>query len=516
MREAKSSLRILFDKVYRMRRIVAGDSLAAISGGFGLAQVDEPITSLRLYPMIIVTALEQAKSNAMLKAIRTLAFQVAYRFPKIEFSPDELTPNEAVLNSSYLASRLGRAPMGCNALPHLQLALMDYLIGGLGFTYTPVAGGRPTVQYADTLDVLWDTNARFPSDMRWCAVKVLKTRGEWKRAFSSIEVKPGAEDQNLYLTFYYDLDGETGTYHVFEGGESEGGWNGTPLYSSGNPCVYNQAGKWIPVLPLKSMAFMSLPSVKSPVSIAESMLPSQLMVWQADATIRDTIARGAGFWEIRQGEVEDEELKNFEKGEIGTHVTSKSGGAINQRAPMEVPVSVYKAKTDHEQEIIQQSGANPFATGDRVEGVNFAAQVNAIQGQAGLMAGVIAKENSAFWETILQTVLMRGKTVDNQPIAFNIEGVRLEFGPNSPINEFLRPDATPVVSEDTMRFTSKQEEFMMASAVLQQALSLAQLYPGAIGKAYERYLQTAGIKDPARFMGEQAGLQAASTAQQIA
>jgi hypothetical protein len=471
---------------------------------------------MHLYPMIIVTALEQAKSNAILKAIRTLAFQVAYRFPEINFSPDELTPNEAVLNSSYLASRLGRAPMGCNALPHLQLALMDYLIGGLGFAYIPVSGGKPVVQYADTLDVVWDQNARFPSDMRWCAVRVLKTRKEWRRLFPAISAKTGDEDENTWLTFYYDIDDDLGTYHVFEGGGYDRGWSGKPLFSSGNPCVYNQAGRWVSVLPLKSMAFMSLPSVKAPVSLTESMLPSQLMVWGADANIRDTINRGAGFWEIKEGEVEEDELRKFEAGEIGTHITTKTGQAINQKSPMEVSVSVYKAKTDHEQEIIQQSGANPFATGDRVEGVSFAAQVNAIQGQAGLMAGVIAKENSAFWEAILQTVLMRGKTVDNREIAFNIEGVRIEFGPNQPINEFLRPDATPVVSEDTMRFASKQEEFSMSSAVLNQALALAQLYPGAIGKAYERFLQSAGIKDPSRFMGEQAGLQAASTQQQIA
>lgn len=494
-------------KVYDFRRLVAGDLSPFIPGPS--AEEDEQQRSGALRSMagrdyydFIVTSWQDGHSNKLLQTVKTLLMQTAYYFPEIEF--ENLLPAQAALNAQYCSVRLGDTPRGCSARDHMRMACLDYMIGGLGWVKTCVMGDRPVVQYCDALDMTWDRQVRLPGQIRWASCKYREPLSVWvsmfgRKPFSQLlsDGDPLRGEQVLELEWYYDTEGPTGSWLVWDAQQDTAVHEGPNPYFIQDPA---DPGQRKPFIPYEPLYLLNLPSLRNPIGLVEMMLPNQIAVWEAEDHIRTTIERGSPFYTVTRDGLTPEEKQKFEDGEVGTIVELNPNSAIAPQAGISVQQQVVAWRDMNNLEIISQGGANPYAAGAPVQGVAYAAEVNAIQGQSGLMAGNIAKDNAAFWQRVVRKYLAVSAVYDDQPLTLTIEGADLQFNAYNPIRRFLRPDADVLVKESTMQFKPQQQRVQEATLKLQTALSVAQLYPNAVPLAFEDYLTALGEKQPAKWM----------------
>lgn len=493
-------------KVHRLRRLVVGDVTALEDGNSERDLTEEKKRAHdRDFPSIMVKTIEEGRANKLLQAIRTLGMQTVYRFPEIEF--EDLEHEESSVNAGYLKAVLSPPPRGCDAVRHMKWCLYDYLTGGLGFNWVTVdERGRPLIRAVDTLDMTWDLAAPTIADSRWMSCTVPGTLGEWELRFGS---KPFAKyaamrknddpDSLVDLEFYYDIE-EGGRFVVFfKDGNEE--LNQKPVFASENPCFFEVDGQRMPFLPFECMMFMELPGAGLPVGIAEQMLPSQIALWRADKTLRDLVDMPS-WWDVPEGAYDADEAKKILDCKTGTMVSRKKesqvGAELKSAPPLPQPLVDWR--NQHEKELVAQGGVNPYASGAPVEGTNYAAEVNAIQGQAGLVAGTIGKDNADFWVRTLRKVLAKGKAYDSGPVTIEIDSVKSAFGENFPIGPYLTPFAEIVIHEDSMQFIPKEQRIAMAKDRLNVASLVGQFFPNAVKEEYRNYLLATGEKNVDKYL----------------
>lgn len=510
-------------KVYDLRRIVAGDlsplTPAPVADEDNPQQTTQPQT-LSEFCDFIVTYYHEGRSNKILQAIKTLLMQTSLNFPEIEFQ--DLSPNLAALNAQYCKVRLGESPLGCNARDHMRLALLDYMISGIGWVKVCVRNDQPVVMSCDSLDMTWDRSVRLPTDIRWASCRYREPLGTWvsmfgPQNFKDLEGDVLATDHLVELEWYYDIEGPAGHWYVVRTDNQEIVHRGT------NPYWFEVNGQTqIPYLPYEPMYYMALPSHRVPIGIVEMMLPNQIALWEAEDNIRTTIQRGAPFYQVAEGSLDPEEEKRFEDGDIGTLVKYRPNGTPIAPVPgIQVSSDLIRWRDMHNNELPGQSGANPYAAGAPVAGVSYAAEVNAIQGNAGLVAGNIAKDSSAFWQRATKKFLAAARLYDDQPIRLRVDQVDLYFNEQNPISQFVVPDAEIIVSETSMNFRPREQKILSAYNELKTALEVAQLFPKAPALAFERYLRAIGeqnvsdwLEQPAPAQPQQAAAAGANPAQQ--
>lgn len=512
VRETYKVSKPYFRKVNRLRRIVAGDREALEGWSASDDTEAENISHEHVgeFRPILVTDIEEGRSNKLLQAIRTLVLQTTYHFPEVE--ADDLETEDATLLREYFRQRLGPEPMGCGAITEMRRALYDYLIGGFGWVWVGIQNGKPIIRYVDTLDTLWDQAAPTLSDARWwsCTQRAplkwwMDTFGKQKfTKFLALEKsKHVREETPIDLQFYYDIEGTAGTFMVLhKSGEDD--VDDDPIIKGSNPCIWTYGREKVPFLPSEPMFFMELPNTRHPIGIAEQMLPSQVAIWRADEAIQQIIACPA-FYEVVEGSLDEAELQKFEDAEVGSVIRRKGDGApIQQHQALEVPHALLNYRAFHEGEMQSQSGANPFASGEPLEGTNFAAEVHAIQGASGLMSGTIAKDNAEFWIRTLRKFLAKGAVYDNKYFTARFEDVTLEFDEANPINIYLQPHANLTIRENSMQFVDPQSKIMLAKADFDMAVAANMatqgMLMGAVLKSYENYLRARGETNVSQFL----------------
>lgn len=499
-------------KVHRLRRIVAGDTDALSGVGIGAAiDTDAEHYNKRRddFYDIFVNETISGRSNQLLQHIRSQVLQTSFQFPEIEMTG--LDEQSEALNESYFRIRMGNEPMGCNAQEQLKLTLYDFLVGGLGWGRIGIKNGMPGVFHADTLDMIWDQQARIMTDIRWCAQRIRQPAYYWRGLYGSkAGISPETTDDELVeLTYYYDIiDNGRHVIFNFEGLDAQ-----TPVKDEENPYYYIVQGQKIPFLPYESANLMMLPSVRLPYGVVEQMLPAQLAIHQAEEYIYDVIERCKGHFEYEIGTYEPEDEKAMrENGEIGLTLRRKSGKQPGTWIPpQDPPPSIYAWRDQNEREMTAQSGDNPYQSGNVAPGIQYASEVAAIQGNAGLMAASIAKVNASLWERIAKKFLAAGDLYDDMPITIRdlpVPGstatIDMDFNQQNPVAQFLRPDATLAIHEDSMKFKSREQKIAEAKEKFQTALTVAQLYPNAIKTGYKKYLKAFGERNVEEWMAQPA------------
>lgn len=486
-------------KVYDLRRLVAGD-YSSIMPAPSASPDEHSITSTDLYDFIVLQV-SDGRSNKLLQTIKTLMMQTGYYFPEIEF--ENLNPTPATLNAEYCKQRLGEAPRGCNARDHMRLSLLDYMVGGIGWVKACIRDDRPALVHCDTLDMTWDRTARLPCEIKWASCKYREPLHVWIDMFGSksfqtrlIKGDYVGPEQVVELEWYYDVDGPDGSWYVFDTQNMD-----EPIHKGTNPYYFMDANRKMPYIPYEPMYLLQLPSLRLPIGLAEMMLPHQIGVWEAETNIKTTIQRGAPFYQVTEGALNDEEKQKFEDGDIGTIVEMKPNmGSIIPSQGINVSPQVMQWREMNNIEIISQGGANPYAAGAPVQGVSYAAEVNAIEGNSGLMAGNIAKDLAAFWQRAVRKFLGAAKLYDDQPILLTVDGADLTFDGYNPIKRFLRPDADVLVKESTMQFKPREQKIQEALLKLQTSQAMAQIFPKAPAMAFEDYLVALGEKNPTAWL----------------
>lgn len=495
--DTEKSLHPFKDKVHKLRRLMAGDVSALDDNGGNSADIESPEHYRQIETQfydILVTDIEEGRSNKLMQAVRTLAFQVAYSAPDVE--AEDLPPVLAGYLSGWAKDRLTR----CNAVHHMRLSLVDYLNGGFGWAHVCYQDGYPVIRTVDTMDMAWDRTATIPSDIKWAASRVRKPLYWWIKTYGgkgfadlfTKNDKPSL-DRPVECWVYYDIN-DAGTMTILRADTLDS----TPVKVLENP--YRTSSNE-PFLAYDSMHYFAMPSVCEPIGVVEMMLPAQIAHWEGMKRIRDTIRSGAGFYDVEKGTYDPAQLELLNSGEVNVVLERSMGKMPVTRVPgAEIAQSDVQWVQQAEREMTEHGGANPYAGGTTVQNTKFAAEVNAVQSQAGLTAGVIAKDNARFWERIIKKFVQVGAMYDDQPLTLVYDGAKHEFDESDPIKDYLDPNADIVIQEDTMSFVPRQQRIQQSTALLQTVLPMGQMYPKAVSNAVERILRDYGIKNVAEWL----------------
>jgi hypothetical protein len=195
-------------------------------------------------------------------------------------------------------------------------------------------------------------------------------------------------------------------------------------------------------------------------------------------------------------------MERFEDGDVGSVIKRKDATMppATRQAGLEIPATLREHLAYHDSNIVAESGVNPYALGDTAAGTQYAAEVNAIQGAAGLTAGVIQKAHTSHWERTVSKFLAVCKQYDDMPIHLRYDDVKLQFDASDPIRGYLEPDARVTVREDSLSFAPKAQGIAMAKDELAVAQGMAQQFPMAVQQAYEQYLTATGKKNTQKWL----------------
>lgn len=500
--QTRQALTSLHRKQYRLRRLLAGDVDALKDAGGQSDPANEFRRGDRLsYPDILVTDIEEGRSNKLLQYARTLSLQTQYRFPEIEM--EDLEPEEAAVNSGYLQFVLSQPPIGCGATVQMRRALMHFLVDGFGVAWIGSNRGRPLVQNLDPFDFTYDLTAHSFSECRWMSASVTASCSYWRDMFGSefngLASKLKADDESMKpvaLEFYYSVDDEwmvlprTGDMDI----------DTDAVVQGPNPYYFEILDRRVPFLPFEVLASAEIPSTAAPVSLVEQALPAQIAVWRTDDLLR-SYTDLPSFYEWEKGTLDAEEEQKFEDGEVGAFIRRNAGTTgIELKSAAPLPQSLMAYRQENDGELVAQFGVNPYASGAPVEGTEYAAEVNAIQSSSDLMASSVSKEMADMWVRVSRKVLAAGKLYDELPVKIEYDGVKHEFGPAFPIAPYLDPFAKIVIREDSTVFTNRQQKTSEALMDIDTALKLAQMFPNAPMEAYENYLRVRGEKNVDKYL----------------
>lgn len=488
-------------KVHKLRRLVAGD-LSALDDS---SSTTAAATNQTLYKAgisefydILVTDVEEGRNNKMMQGIRTLLFQTMTMFPDIEV--ENTHPDIADFMSQYVKVAMGSRPMGCAAVHQMRLGLLDYLVGGLGWVKTCLQDEAPTVLAIDTLDMVWDLTAVIPQDIQWAACRRTQPLYRWLRYFDSekgftdLTHANTNEDHPVAVWFYYTLEGDY--VAVREGHDEE-------IEAKDNPYSMPTPSGPVSMLPFESCYHFAQQSVRFPTGIAEQMLPAQIACWEAARRIRRVHQSGAPFWEVQEGSYDEESMEQFEDGDPGAAMVHKQGSEAARANPgfQNDPMS-FDWLNRNEEEIVAMGGANPYASGNAVKGVKYASEVQAIQGNAGLVAGVIAKDNASFWERVTRKFFAIAHQYDDRPFQMMTADGLLQFDSSNPVKDYIDPMAEIIITEDSMTFRPQVERIREATEFFMLTLQpqVATMFPEAPKKAFEDLLRAKKQKNMTEWM----------------
>lgn len=516
-------------KVHHLRAIVLGD-LSSIDAESS-PQVDPEGENKKrarnhnisgLYDLL-TRDFEEGTSNKLMDTIKTLIMESSFKFPDIDF--DGVDPLESTINSLYLSKRFAWAPGGCAAEHHMKIALLDYLIGGLGWVWTGLDRGRPIVEHVDSIDVFYDTDAKLIPGIKYAGCFVEQRLFDWIQIYGVEPFRDLLEkdkrdgdlslDSVVQLCYYWDTEGDFGTHAVLRMTGLYAVDIEKPVVHEENPHYIKSEIIEVPYLPLEPVYFLKMPSARNPVSQLELMLPSQMAVRDAERTARRIIKSGASYFDVEDGAYEADQLENLESGEEGAIVIRNPNKQAAIRVePADIPSGLMAYLDYHDRKCQVAGGANPYAGGQGVEGVDLATEVRAINNSSGLTASSITSDHASHWARVASKCLANGAIYDEVPTTLRYGQLILEFGPQNPIGQYLRPDATPIVSEDSLRYQSREARIAQATAKFNQALSVAAYFPATLQIAYEDLLMAYGDKDVQRHFAMPAQVAENSTSEQ--
>lgn len=514
VKSADTSLYDFKKKIHKLRRIVAGDRTAlyddVLAENYDSGARQQRPFRLDL-PDILVEVYGEGENNAMLSILKTLVFQTAYTFPAVKL--EGVTDEEQIVNAHYLKQKLGPTIKGgCEFVDQIRIALFDFVIGGIGAVQVSAdSDGIPYVRWRDTIDVRWDQQARLPSEIEWISVTNVEPLGVWLDMFPDskwlqdkvmkhhADNRANVEDFATELEFYYDVSGKEGSYIVF-GREGDNRYTEDPLYEGPNPHKMKVGEVLKPFLPFEMMFFMSIPSVRLPIGLAEMILPAQMAIWEAERHIRSTTKGGRAAYVIPEKGLDSEGKKVFEQSLENSILWWKDNTMQpSQLAPLEISPGVQEELQRNLAEINRQAGISDYSMGQKADGVETATEARYIAGQGQLTTGTVASANARLCQAALTKFLWIAKRFDKNSFSCQVNGHEYKFGPRTilgPVSRYLKPEAELTVSQDSTRFRSTDEEVAQARMDIEVSQIAAQAgFPNALQAALRKFYEAIGDED---------------------
>lgn len=422
------------------------------------------------YPDLLITEVEEGYTNHIVKALKVLTQRIAFQAPEAEI--DDVDPILSAYSSAYLQDRFKKG----HANRYMEAVLWDALVGGLGWAVCGFERGIPVVRRADILDCIWDIT-EVPEEAAWFAHAVTKPKWQWREEHGITVGKE--EDEPVELWQYFDRFGDAGKW-VITDGEKDFINEDFPLPD------------WN-VVPL---SMFRLPSQRMPTGIVEMALPNYKAAVEGERAWRETIKRMPSWIAAQKGAMSPDEMEQFEDGEIGAVIELESIQGVVTMPGGNIQPSALEWVNSNVQQIIEQAGVNPYAYGGKVEGIQYAAEVSAIEGNADLTTSWAARAYALAWQRVATIMLKTGAAFDEEEFTVTMHGTKLQLGPHNPPWQYLDPSLNVVVRESSVIFKPKQQMIMDAVNDLTIAQQMVPFFPNAVKMAYQGYLRAKGEKNP--------------------
>jgi hypothetical protein len=303
--------------------------------------------------------------------------------------------------------------------------------------------------------------------------------------------------KTVVLICYYDNYGPQGTHALYDPGSRE------VLVVEPSMYVSDINGNERPYTPVTMSAALHIPGVLTPTTIAELILPVQAGL-SGIQTALNRYTKRSPFLDVELDAYHPDTIEAIRRGEdIPLAIRNPGSPPAEMRGYVEIPPALISAHELYRQQMTQLSGANPYASGGVVQGIQYAAEVNAIQQQGALVATIVGSDHAQHWAQTIRLMLMLGERYHVAPFRLRVQDVEYEFGPEAPIGLVLATDANFTVREETLSASAQQINLQKALTVLQATMQVATsgvVPPNAITAAYTDVLQAAGVRDVRRFL----------------
>ena len=512
IRNSEVMLRRSKKKTYEFRKLVAGDFGSIVGNQKSVEEgSDKNLRIDNLYNFIVNCFDDDGYSNRILQTIKVLLMTISYSAPDVEFR--DLKFEEAALNSGWLKARLAERPIGCGAAEEMRFGLLDYLIGGMGWSNSCISEQMPALRSTDSLDMNYDYAASMPSRIRWASCTYREPLHYWlslfgTKGFEEEIIAAQADitrlDQIIAVDYYFDLDtSKNGSFYAFK--RNDGGQLcEAPVYQGDNPNYFLRNGVRQPFVPYEPLYFMQLPSLAQPMGVVEQLLAPQMSLWMIEESQRAYLERGAPFYTVKKGSLSDENRAALENGIVGAIVETEDGSPITRSEGIQIDPNIMNERSYHERQFTAMSGTNPYSLGSPVEGIEYSREVSEISGMSGLTVAYVSKDHAAWWARSARKVLAVGAVSDDMPITIQIGDVGLSFDAFNPVKQYLRPLADLVASEESTRFAPASQRVNEAINDIKVAQMLGERFPNAMVKAAEKYFRARGEKNIAEILQERA------------
>lgn len=492
------------------------------------------------YPLIMVRDIKAGRNNDLLKYERVLVKGATYSDAQIESK--RLVPKRKAIVAQYCVDRMDR----CNGFDHVNMCLWDFTMGGAGVAYISQARGYPTFKYVDTLDFMWDPTAEIMADMQWasCSINgtleywynILTSKGKDKVPESFVPYLPGGKffkqpkakngnfqenelawDLPFEVQAFYHNDDEEGTYMLFAKTDDDA-WDPEPLYEGPNPNYFTENGEKQRYLPFETMHFDSIPGMRFPVGVTESMLPAQMELWGALDFIQRRIKNGVPWYEALTDvfSTETQKIGFLEAVQEGVVTVKELGKILPHGSDFgEIPEIIMEIVRESKSQLQSQSGNTAASVGEKTQGVQRATEYKDIMAKGDLTSGTISKALAGFTERGMTKFIGKGRLIDKKPLSVWIDKREIVLDEKDPVAGYLPEKPQLTISEDSMRYASKAQKLQEAQQLLQIAMSVAQIAgPQGVLKAYRNLLEEAGVDDPDSWITDMAAMQQQQQAQQ--
>lgn len=447
---------VLKNDMYKLRRVVVGDYVSI--GGDKISVKYDDLNKTRkdnkMYPTFRPSIYEEGVGNHLYEWLKILVMQTVLSTPQVDF-PD-LEPTHSKVRESYLLDRLARNRWEV----HQEKALFHFLIDGMGWLKLGLRNDLPAVRVVDTLRLLWDVHADFPSEIRFMAEELSLTIDEAKELIGPVglaKIYPNQSDKTgeaiVHVLEYWDKD--TLAYVTCD--------NFEVLKSTKNPFGF---------VPFVCIHGPHLPSINSPMPHIVSVIGAQTSHAALQRSINNLSKKMTPMHFLNPKAFTPESWRMYQENPDDLTVLVLANNTTDFRQAVQVldgakvTNDALALKQDLEKEIVQHLGVNPFAAGSTIS-PDFATEVTEISQRSGLNASFIASKLSLCLSDAFRKLVKIGAQYDDEEFLTRLDGDLAKFR-NREIKPLLADDVPCFVKPGS--FETDEIKLIKASNLLRALL----------------------------------------------
>lgn len=461
------------DKVYLLRRVAADDldvtdgcSVRGRSGGD------------KAYEDFDVSNWEEGRDNEVSTNLQIQVKSLVFNEPDLYW--DNVRPGVNAVRVAYYKDKFKKQDFASM----YRWTLLDGLISGVGNVFVGYRNREVISEYADDLDVTWDTAFKEPHKKRGVfydkhlpaeQAVVLYPK---LRDYFPINNGIGSE-RDVTVTCYWDIETTAVLYRE-------------EFLEDPKPNPYGR----IPMVSLEMYRDASAKYADGLVSKSMGSLQQQFVLQRA---VREILLRGGAPVLAMYGNLTEGDIDDIISGREGVALRMGPGERAEWLKSADVTPGMFQYGEGLKQGITAKMGVTDFQRGQTDTEVDFATQLSYIAQQSGIQGEYAAQQFEQFVKAHIELLMHIGNLLEGD-IQLNVEGTMIPFDMMNPINPLLGTDGDIVMRPGGMKYVSpeqKLQKVMLLVGAIGQVLALP---PGIQELALEQVLDAYNVDDKDRWM----------------